>query len=30
VHIIAGGSDADHAKDGDWADHEARYRGADE
>jgi alkanesulfonate monooxygenase len=26
VHIIAGGSDADQAKDGDWADHEARYR----
>jgi len=26
VHIIAGGSDADQARDGDWADHEARYR----
>ena len=26
VHIIAGGSDADQAKDGDWADHAARYR----
>ena len=26
VHIIAGGSDADQAKDGDWVDHEARYR----
>jgi alkanesulfonate monooxygenase len=26
VHIISGGSDADQAKDGDWADHEARYR----
>ena len=26
VHIIAGGSDADQAKDGDWTDHEARYR----
>ena len=26
VHIIAGGSDADQAKDGDWADHDARYR----
>ena len=26
VHMIAGGSDADQAKDGDWADHEARYR----
>ena len=26
VHIIAGGSDAEQAKDGDWTDHEARYR----
>ena len=26
VHIIAGGSDADQAKDGDWTDHGARYR----
>ena len=26
VHIIAGGSDADQAKDGDWTDHEACYR----
>src|ERR1700731_2929263 len=26
VHIIAGGSDADQAKDGDWTDHNARYR----
>ena len=26
VHIIAGGSDGDQAKDGDWTDHEARYR----
>ena len=26
VHIIAGGSDADQAKDGDWIDHDARYR----
>jgi len=26
VHIISGGSHADQAKDGDWADHEARYR----
>jgi alkanesulfonate monooxygenase len=26
VHIIAGGSDADQAKDGDWTDHDARYR----
>jgi alkanesulfonate monooxygenase len=26
VHIITGGSDADQAKDGDWLDHEARYR----
>jgi alkanesulfonate monooxygenase len=30
VHIIAGGSDADQAKDGDWTDHAARYRRADE
>src|SRR5437660_2031737 len=30
VHIIAGGSDADQAKDGDWTDHEARYRRAGE
>lgn len=26
VHIISGGSDADQAKDGDYADHAARYR----
>ena len=26
VHMIAGGSDADQAKDGDWTDHGARYR----
>src|SRR5258705_9125559 len=26
VHIIAGGSDADQAKDGDWTDHSTRYR----
>src|SRR5437763_14340374 len=26
VHIISGGSDADQAKDGDWTEHEARYR----
>jgi alkanesulfonate monooxygenase len=30
MHIIAGGSDADQAKDGDWADHDARYRRAAE
>src|SRR5262249_27238064 len=30
VHIIAGGSDADQAKDGDWTDHDARYRRAGE
>src|SRR5919197_2272355 len=30
VHIIAGGSDADQAKDGDWIDHETRYRRAAE
>jgi alkanesulfonate monooxygenase len=26
VHIIAGGSNADQAKDGDWTDHATRYR----
>jgi alkanesulfonate monooxygenase len=26
VHIIAGGSDAEQAKDGDWTGHDARYR----
>jgi alkanesulfonate monooxygenase len=26
VHIITGSSDAEQAKDGDWIDHEARYR----
>ncbi len=30
VHMIAGGNDADQAKDGDWTDHETRYRRADE
>ena len=30
LHIIAGGSDADQAKDGDWTDHAARYRRATE
>jgi alkanesulfonate monooxygenase len=30
VHVIAGGSDADQAKDGDWTDHETRYRRAHE
>src|SRR6202158_6108420 len=30
VHIIAGGSDADQAKDGDWTDHAARYHRAAE
>jgi alkanesulfonate monooxygenase len=30
VHIIAGGNDADQAKDGDWIDHDARYRRAAE
>jgi alkanesulfonate monooxygenase len=30
VHIIAGGSDADQAKDGDWTDHETRYRRSQE
>jgi alkanesulfonate monooxygenase len=26
VHIIAGGSDAEQARDGDWTDHDSRYR----
>jgi len=30
VHLIAGGSDADQAKDGDHTDHAARYRRLDE
>jgi alkanesulfonate monooxygenase len=30
VHIIAGGSDADQACDGDFVDHDARYRRSDE
>ena len=30
MHIIAGGSDADQAKDADWTDHDARYRRSDE
>jgi alkanesulfonate monooxygenase len=30
VHIIAGGSDADQAKDGDWTDPDTRYRRAAE
>jgi alkanesulfonate monooxygenase len=30
VHMIAGGSDADQAKDGDWTDHATRYRRAAE
>jgi alkanesulfonate monooxygenase len=30
VHIIAGGSDAEQAKDGDWTEHDARYRRAAE
>jgi len=30
VHMIAGGSDADQAKDGDWTDHETRYRRLEE
>lgn len=30
LHVIAGGSDADQAKDGDWTDHAARYRRAAE
>src|SRR5271154_396533 len=30
VHMIAGGSDADQAKDRDWTDHEGRYRRSNE
>jgi alkanesulfonate monooxygenase len=30
VHIITGGSDLEQAKDGDWTDHEARYRRSEE
>jgi alkanesulfonate monooxygenase len=30
VHIIAGGSDAEQAKDGDWTDHATRYRRVEE
>lgn len=30
LHIITGGSDADQARDGDWLDHETRYRRTDE
>lgn len=30
VHIITGGSDTDERRDGDWLDHDARYRRTDE
>ena len=30
LHLITGGSDADQAKDGDWLDHDTRYRRTDE
>ena len=30
LHIISGGSDAEQARDGDWLDHDARYRRTDE
>lgn len=30
VHIITGGSDADQQRDGDWLDHDNRYRRTDE
>jgi alkanesulfonate monooxygenase len=30
LHIITGGSDSDQAKDGDWLDHDTRYRRTDE
>lgn len=30
LHIISGGSDVEQARDGDWADHDTRYRRTDE
>lgn len=30
LHIISGGSDAEQQRDGDWLDHDARYRRSDE
>ncbi len=30
LHIISGGSDAEQVRDGDWLDHDARYRRTDE
>jgi len=30
VHIITGGSDAEQQRDGDWLDHDTRYRRTDE
>jgi alkanesulfonate monooxygenase len=30
LHIITGGSDAEQARDGDWLDHDSRYRRTDE
>jgi alkanesulfonate monooxygenase len=30
LHIITGGSDADQARDGDYVDHDTRYRRTDE
>jgi alkanesulfonate monooxygenase len=30
LHIITGGSDADQGRDGDWLDHDTRYRRTDE
>jgi alkanesulfonate monooxygenase len=30
LHIITGGNDAEQARDGDWVDHDARYRRTDE
>lgn len=30
IHIITGGSDAEQQRDGDWLDHETRYRRTDE
>ena len=30
LHIITGGSDAEQTRDGDWLDHDTRYRRTDE
>jgi alkanesulfonate monooxygenase len=30
LHVIIGGSDAEQARDGDWVDHDTRYRRTDD